>query len=49
MILKNFFTDFKDMAIGSATSGTLYNLFPKEIMKVWGLDSYIEWHFHKYV
>lgn len=36
------------MAVGDATSGILYSLFPKVTITAWGLDSYTACRFHKY-
>lgn len=48
MILLNCLAEIKEMVVGWATSSVLYNLSPKVIIIVWGLDSYITWHFYKY-
>jgi len=40
MILLNCLEDLKEMVVGGAISGILYNLFPKVIIKIRGLDSY---------
>ena len=34
--------------VGGATYGIMYNLLPKVIITVRGLNSYISCHFHKY-
>lgn len=36
------------MAVSSATFGIVYNLFPKVIIKLRGLDSYKKIFFHEY-
>jgi len=38
----------KEVAVGGATSGILYNELHKEIMTTRGLDSYTACHLHKY-
>ena len=47
-ILLHCFAVVKEMIGGGTTSGILYNLVPREIIIVWGLDSYTTCHFHKY-
>ena len=48
MSLLHCFAVTKEMAVGGATSGILYNLFPKVTITMWGLDSYTTCCFHKY-
>ena len=48
MILLHCFAVTKEMALGGATSGILYNLFPKVTITTRGLDSYTTCCFHKY-
>ena len=48
MILLHLFAVIKEMEIGGATSGILYNLLAEVIITEWGLDSYRTCHFHKY-
>ena len=48
MSLLPFLVEIKEVAVGGATSGILYNELPKEIIKVRGLDSYITCRLHKY-
>ena len=48
MRLLHWFAVTKEMVVGGATSGILYNLFPKVTITTWGLDSYIACYFHKY-
>lgn len=48
MNLLNFFRKIKEMVVSGATSGILYNLFPKEIIILQGIDSYIAWRIQKY-
>jgi hypothetical protein len=48
MSLLPFLAVIKDVAVGGATSGILYDESPKEIMTARGLDSYTACRFHKY-
>ena len=43
-----FLAVIKEVAVGGATSGILYNELLKEIMTARGLDSYTACRFHKY-
>ena len=48
MSLLPFLVVIKDVAVGGATSGILYNELFKETMTVRGLDSYTACRLHKY-
>jgi len=48
MSLLPFLAVIKDVAVGEATSGILYNELFKEIMTARGLDSYTTCRLHKY-
>lgn len=48
MSLLHCFAVTKEMAVGSTTSGILYNLFPKVTITAQALDSYTACRFHKY-
>ena len=48
IILLHFFVVIKEMAVGGAISGILYNLLAKLIIIERGLDSYTTFRFHKY-
>ena len=48
MSLLPFLAEIKEVAIGGATTGILYNELSKEIMTAQGLDSYTACCFHKY-
>ena len=48
MSLLPFLAVIKDVAVGGATSGILYNELFKEIMTARGLDSYTACRLHKY-
>jgi len=48
MSVLHFLAVIKEVVVGGATSGILYNELPKEIITVRGLDSYIACHLHKY-
>ena len=48
MILLHFLGEIKEVAIGGATSGILYDESPKEIITEQGLDSYTACLFQKY-
>ena len=48
MILPPFLEDIKEVAVGGATSGVLYNVLHKEIITTQGLESYTTCYFHKY-
>jgi hypothetical protein len=48
MSLLHFFAVTKEMVVGSAISGILYNLLPKVIITARSLDSYTACRFHKY-
>jgi len=48
MILLHFFAVIKEMEVGEATFGILYNLLPNVIITEQGLDSYTTCCFHKY-
>jgi len=43
-----FLAVIKEVAVGGATSGILYNELSKEIMTARGLDSYTTCRLHKY-
>lgn len=38
----------REIAVGVATFGIMYNLFPNVTMTMWGLDSYTSCHLYKY-
>ena len=40
MTLLNFLAEIKEIVVGDATFGILYNFLPKVIITLWGLDSY---------
>ena len=48
MSLLPFLAMIKEVAVGGATSGILYNELHKEIMTSRGLESYTTCHLHKY-
>ena len=48
MSLLHLFAVTKEMVVGSAISGILYNLLPKVIITARGLESYTTCCFHKY-
>ena len=48
MSLQPCFAVIKEMAVGGATSGILYNLFANVMITARGLDSYTACRFHKY-
>ena len=48
MSLLPFFAVIKEVVVGGATSGILYNELSKEIMTARGLDSYTTCRLHKY-
>jgi len=48
MSLLPFLAAIKEVTVGGATFGILYNELHKEIMTARGLDSYIACHLHKY-
>jgi len=48
MALLHCLAKIKEIAVGSTTSGILYNCLPKVIITLRGLDSYIACRFHKY-
>ena len=48
MSLLHYFVVTREMAVGSATFGILYNLFPNVTITARGIDSYIACHFHKH-
>ena len=48
MRLLHCFAVTKEMAVGGATSGILYSLFPNVTITTWGRDSYTTCRFHKY-
>jgi len=48
MILVHCFAVIKEMVVGEATLGILYNLLAKVIIIDQGLDSYTSCHIHKY-
>jgi len=48
MSLLHCFAETKEITVGDATLGIMYNLFPKVIITKRGLDSYTACHFHKY-
>jgi len=48
MSLLPFLAVIKEVAVGGATSGILYNELSKEIMTERGLDSYTACRLHKY-
>jgi uncharacterized membrane protein YfbV (UPF0208 family) len=48
MSLLHCFAITKEMVVGGAISGILYNLFPKVTIIARGLDSYTTCRFHKY-
>ena len=48
MSLLPFLVVIKEVAVGGATSGILYNELSKEIMTARGLDSYTACRLHKY-
>jgi hypothetical protein len=48
MSLLHCFSVTKEMVVGGAISGILYNLSAKVIITAQGLDSYTACHFHKY-
>ena len=47
-ILLHFLEEIKEVVVGGATSGILYNELPKVIITVQGLDSYTACRLHKY-
>jgi hypothetical protein len=48
MTVLHCLANIKEIMVGGATSGILYNFLPKVIIKLWGLDSYTACLFHKY-
>jgi hypothetical protein len=40
MTLLHCLAEIKEITVGSATFGILYNCLPKVIIKLWGLDLY---------
>jgi hypothetical protein len=40
MTLLHFLAEIKEIVVGDATYGILYNCLPKVIITLWGLDSY---------
>jgi hypothetical protein len=48
MNLLHLLVEIKEIAIGGATSGILYNCIPKAIITLQGLDPYTTCFFHKY-
>jgi hypothetical protein len=48
MTILHFLEEIKEIAVGGATSGILYNCLPKVIITLRGLDSYTKCCFKKY-
>jgi hypothetical protein len=48
MTLLHFLAEIKEITVGDATSGILYNCLPKVVITLRGLESYITCHFQKY-
>jgi hypothetical protein len=48
MTLLYCLAEIKEIAVGSDSSGILYNCLPKVIITLQGLDSYTTCRFHKY-
>ena len=48
MISLPFLAEIKEVVVGGATYDILYNVLYKEIITMWGLDSYTTCRFHKY-
>jgi hypothetical protein len=40
MTLLHFLEEIKEITVGGATSGIMYNCLPKVIITLWGLESY---------